>query len=427
MLTVEENEELCRVGPGTPMGELMRRYWQPVAASAQLVEQPVQKVRVLGEDLVVFRDTQSRLGALAEACGHRGISLRFGFPDEEGLRCGYDGWLFDHGGNCVETPGEPDDDEYKKLLKIRSYAAQELGGLIWVYLGPEPAPLLPRWDVLVWNNAFRQIGATMLPCNWLQCMENAVDILPDEPAPGAEAAVQSAETAGGPGAIRVRAAARWSHIPRLEFERYEHGILKRRLDDGQAGAADDPRDPLVFPMMVRLGSGFHNELQIRVPVDDTHTWHVVYQCFVPGPKVDVPAQEAVPFYEIPFKDEQGELIRESSTQEKMAIWVSQGEVVDRTKEYLVSSDRGLLLYRRLLKQQIAVVEDGGEPINVLRDPQRNQRINLQPAAQDGPADAQRPLSRPAIGEDVERYSPVLDQLVDLYRKYREARAAQAAE
>jgi 5,5'-dehydrodivanillate O-demethylase oxygenase subunit len=390
------------------MGELMRRYWQPVLAAAQLVELPVQKVRVLGENLVVFRDAQNRLGALAEACGHRGISLRFGIPDDEGLRCGYDGWLYDSSGRCLDTPGESDDEEFKGLLRIRGYSVQELGGLVWVYLGPDPAPLLPRWDVFVWEHAFRQIGATLLPCNWLQCMENAVDPMPDD----LFASALEHASMGRPTADAGR-----RRFPLVDFERYEHGILRRRLSDASQQGAPDLRDPVVFPMMVRLGSGFRNELQIRVPVDDTHTWHVVYQCFLPGPDVDVPKQDVVPFYEVPLQDEKGEFVRECRTQEKMAIWVSQGEIVDRSRENLVPSDRGILLYRRLLTQQMAVVEDGGEPINVLRDPERNRRIDLQPSATS--EDHVTRIEQEAA-EDVERYSPLRDQFVELYDKYRSA-------
>ena len=148
MLTVEDNELLTRVGPGTPGGELMRRYWHPVAATQRLDEEWVLPVRILSEDLTLFRDRRGNTGLIGQRCPHRMMELQFGIPEEEGLRCGYHGWMFDTNGVCVETPLEPPDSTFKDKISVTAYPVQELGGLIWAYLGPEPAPLLPRWDLL---------------------------------------------------------------------------------------------------------------------------------------------------------------------------------------------------------------------------------------------------------------------------------------
>src|SRR5579875_1758383 len=163
MLTAEENDLLCRVGPGTPMGELMRRYWQPIAATAEISdEQPVKPVRILGEDLALYRDLRNRLGLIGLYCPHRLRPLTYGIPEEDGLRCPYTYWLFDAEGRCLDIPMEPDDSTLKYEIHTPAYPVQELGGLIWAYLGPAPAPLLPRWDLLVAGHAFKQIGQTVL-------------------------------------------------------------------------------------------------------------------------------------------------------------------------------------------------------------------------------------------------------------------------
>ncbi len=175
MLTAQENEELTRVGPGTPMGELMRRYWHPVATCQELKENPVKAIRILGQSLTLFRDRQGRLGLISQRCAHRSVDLKHGIPENDGLRCPYHGWMYDITGQCIDQPAETAETTFKARVKLNSYPVQELGGLIWTYLGPKPEPLLPRWDLFVMDNAFRQIGTTVLPCNWLQCQENSVD------------------------------------------------------------------------------------------------------------------------------------------------------------------------------------------------------------------------------------------------------------
>jgi len=150
MLSREENDYLTRVGRGMPAGELLRRYWHPVAVAGELTdEHPIKAVRILGENLVVFRDTVGKYGLIAERCPHRSASLAYGRVDAEGIRCAYHGWKFDHNGRCLQQPAEPDDSTYKDRVRQPAYPVDKLAGLLWAYLGPEPVPLLPRWDVLV--------------------------------------------------------------------------------------------------------------------------------------------------------------------------------------------------------------------------------------------------------------------------------------
>ena len=165
MLSAEANERLTRVGPGTPCGDFLRRYWFPLRPYAQLLSETVMKVRLLGEDLVLFRTRNGELGLIGDKCAHRSAGMEYGIPDREGLRCPYHGWLYSPSGQCLDTPLEASDSTLKHRIQIKGYPVEEMGGLIWAYLGPKPAPLLPPWPVFVWPNAIRQIAYAVLPCN----------------------------------------------------------------------------------------------------------------------------------------------------------------------------------------------------------------------------------------------------------------------
>ena len=148
MLTAEENEFLTQVGPGTPAGELLRRYWHPVAIAADLTaENPTKFVRLLGENLVLFVTPKGEPGLLHDRCSHRGASLSYGRVEERGLACAYHGWLYDPKGNCLETPAEPADSKFCLTVKQKAYPVQKLAGLYWAYFGPQPAPAMPKYDV----------------------------------------------------------------------------------------------------------------------------------------------------------------------------------------------------------------------------------------------------------------------------------------
>src|SRR5215204_1896762 len=158
MLTAEENELLTRVGPGTPCGDLFRRYWHPVAIVSELSHAtPTRHVRILGEDLVLFRDKSGNVGLLADHCSHRGASLLYGRVEERGIACAYHGWLYDTAGNCLECPAEPEGSKFHLTVKVRAYPVKEFIGMYWAYLGPLPAPEIPRYDVFVRQDGRRRI------------------------------------------------------------------------------------------------------------------------------------------------------------------------------------------------------------------------------------------------------------------------------
>ena len=405
MLTAEQQETLTRVGSGTPMGGLLRRYWMPVAASVELPPGTARAVRLLGEDLVLFRSPAGGLGLLDERCRHRGTSLRAGCVDEAGIRCPYHGWKYGPTGACLEIPGETDAPLLARAA-TRAHRVAELGGLVFAYLGPEPAPLLPRWDLLVWPGVLRDVGRALIPCNWLQIMENSVDPIHLEWLHGHHLS-EVRRRLGLPAP---------THYPRrhaeIGFDRFPYGIIKRRVLEGGSREDDDWQigHPLVFPNMVRVGAYRQHRLQIRVPVDDTHTLHFWYCCWVPAGEGGV-SQDEVPVYEVPFRDERGEFILDYVDGGDIMAWVSQGAVADRTHETLVETDRGIALFRRMLAEQLAVVAAGGDPLGVQRDPAANERIDLpQERNKYGRGGA---FLREAIEMSHVRYSPIRDRIVDI--------------
>ena len=371
MLTREENETLTRVGRRTPAGELLRRYWMPIACAGELTdEKPIKAARLLGEDLVVYRDKSGRYGVVAEQCPHRSASLAFGRVDQEGIRCPYHGWKFDSTGKCLEQPAEPESGGFKDKIKHRAYPVEKLGGLLWAYLGPEPRPLLPRWDVLCWENGKRWIEKhEIYNCNWLQPMENSVD--------PSHLYWLHGETAHLVGVVD-------KYEEEHNFIPFEYGILKQRRTPrrkpGQGSQLD--QHPLVFPITLRHvfrqlktdGLLRHN-VQVRVPVDDAHTQiFVVY--FTPTDTDHSSPDEDVPWEYFQIRDEKGEYRLEHVLVQDAMAWETQGAPTDRSLEHLGVGDEGIILLRKILREQIEIVRKGGEPLGVIRDPSKNRLIEF---------------------------------------------------
>jgi 5,5'-dehydrodivanillate O-demethylase len=380
MLSREENDRLTRVGPGTPMGNLMRRYWHPVAAKAQLLERGgVMPVRIFGEDLVLFRDGKGRIGLVGDRCAHRGVKLDCAFANDDGLRCPYHSWTYDTEGRCVDQPAEPDGSRFRDKIRIPSYPVQELAGLIFAYLGPLPAPLLPRWDRLVWDNVYRVICFIKIPCNWLQCMENTPDPVHTEYLHGQYFKQWLHKNGINDERSHRLADGFCTHFLKHDYSIGKYGIDRRWLLEGQSQEKDTWAKslPLVFPDIHVTSGGGRHTFGWRMPVDDTNTMEVVIRGFDPGPGVKVPKQDPVPYVEIPMVDEQGKYCAlHSVTGQDVMAWVSQGPITDRSQERLGDTDRGVILYRQLLAREIKRVEAGEDPINVFRDPVANQCIDL---------------------------------------------------
>jgi 5,5'-dehydrodivanillate O-demethylase len=366
MITKEQNERLTQVGPGTPMGNLLRRYWHAIGVVADLEKEPVQPVRLLGEDLTLYRTESGGFGLIGPRCAHRNISMSYGIPQENGLRCAYHGWTYNAEGRVTEMPFEP----ACMQLKIPAYPVQELMGIVFAYLGPQPAPLLPRWDFLMRDDLDREIQITPLACNWLQCMDNSLDPIHFEHLHGAYGSYFM-KRRGKPWALRPA-----QHL-KIAFDVFEYGIYKRRL---VAGEPEDSTDwtvghPILFPNILAQGGTDQSSSQLRIPMDDTHTLHIVISGKRHGedrPSVTTVRREALKYDEFgrAYVDADG-VGPNIPWQDEMA-WVGQGAITDRTNEHLATSDKGILLYRKLLLENMEKVERGEEPMGVIRDPAVNE-------------------------------------------------------
>jgi 5,5'-dehydrodivanillate O-demethylase len=355
---------------------------------------------------------------IGEFCPHRRASLAYGIPEADGIRCPYHGWKFDGAGQCIDQPNEPDGSTFKDRIKNAGYPVSEMGGLLWGYLGPLPAPLVPRLDGFVADRAIRHVGEAIVPCNWLQIMENSLDPVHTEWLHGL--LYEFIKERDG---VKVAIA---RHHAKIGFDEFEYGIIKRRLMEGQSEDSDDWKvgHPVVFPNILAVGSGGglwqQYTFQIRVPVDDTHTRHYWYHAYVPPAGSVVPQHllDDVPLYEPPIVADDGSYLLEYIHGQDIMAWTTQGEIADRSRENLGSSDRGVTMYRKMLEREMAVAEAGGDPKGVIRDPARNEYIEL-------------PLERnkDMFGDGFESlfrrhmsiFSPIAEEIIAVFAQAREAR------
>jgi 5,5'-dehydrodivanillate O-demethylase len=323
----------------------------PVAPKAEVDEVRVRPVRLLGEDLVIYKDDRGRYGLIAEQCPHRSASLAYGRIDDDGIRCPYHGWKYDVSGRCLEQPAEPASSTYKDTIKVTAYPVQEAGGLLFAYMGPLPAPLIPPFDVLARPDWERRIEIhPVLDCNWVQPMENSVD--------PAHLYWLHGYTGGAP-----------NQQPDDEnrYEEFDFGIYKSHVNEDEIET-----HPLVFPNILR-GPG--HVAHFRIPVDDTHT-RIMYILYNPTADGTPTLQESVPYQYIgPIKTEHDDFgypryqhrMDTFAGQDGM-VWETQGPVADREREHLSVSDTGVIMFRKMLDQQITVAAEGGDPLGVIRTP-----------------------------------------------------------
>jgi len=374
MLDDVKNDQLTRVGAGTLGGELMRRHWQPIAAVTELDEHPTKPIRLLGEDLVLYRDLSGQYGLIDRHCAHRSADLSYGFVEECGLRCNYHGWLFDQDGKCLEQPYEDiaaPEVRFRDKVRIKSYKVEAKAGLLWAYLGPDPAPLVPNWEPFTWRNGFVQIVFSEIPCNWFQCQENSIDPV-------------HFEWMHDNWGLRLRGQ-NGPYAPKhlkLDFEEFEHGFVYKRIREG----ANDT-NPLwtigrvcLWPHALFTGGHF----EWRVPIDDERTLSVGW-FYARVPKDREPyVQDKIPYWNSPVKDEQtGRWLTSHIMQQDFVAWVGQGAVTNRKREHLGQSDRGIVMMRRRFQQQAEALANGSDDLKgVIRDPAVNDCIMLPIATRD---------------------------------------------
>jgi 5,5'-dehydrodivanillate O-demethylase oxygenase subunit len=362
VMTAATNRRLTEVGPGTPMGHLLRRYWQPIAAEDQFAPGERRPVRVLGEDLVLYRTPNGEFGLIERHCPHRRADLLNGYVEDDGIRCSYHGWKFDVCGRCVSQPFEEaaGSVRLKDRVPATAYRAEARFGLVWAYLGPDPAPLIPSWEPFLAKDCFAQIVFHEVPCNWLQCQENSIDPVHFEWLHGNWLAGQAHDPERyGP-----------SHV-QLGFDEWEYGFAYRRLHTGE----DESSDAWVtgrLCIMPNLFAPVHFEW--RVPIDDRRTLSVVWVA-------DPVSEERAPFHQdvIPswwgkMHDDDGTPLTTHVLHQDTISWVGQGEIADRTLEHLGRSDRGVQQFRQRLMADVDAVERGEDPSGLVRDPARNECI-----------------------------------------------------
>ena len=366
MLSEEQNKALTQVGAGTPMGELLRRYWMPIAAVAELDDRPTKPVRLLGENLVLYKDKAGTYGLVDRHCPHRRADLSYGWADDCGLRCHYHGWLWDHTGRCLQQPFEEiahPEARFKDRVRIKAYPVEAKAGLLWAYLGPPPAPLVPTWEPFTWANGFVQIVFSEVPCNWFQCQENSIDPVHFEWLHS-----NWSRALGGAGGRSP------AHL-KVGFEEFEYGFIYRRVLEGQS-----EQDELwtvgrccLWPNCLFTGGHF----EWRVPIDDGHMLSVGWFFDRVPNEMEPYKQDRIPYWVSPIKDALTDRwITSHVMNQDFVAWVGQGTVADRTQEHLGESDRGVIMMRRRILEDAERVARGEEPKAVLRDAEKNRCVRL---------------------------------------------------
>jgi nitrite reductase/ring-hydroxylating ferredoxin subunit len=356
---------ITEVGPATPCGEWLRRYWHPVGLASDATERP-RRVRVLGEDLILFRDRAGRPGLVYPRCAHRGTTLYYGRVEEQGIRCCYHGWLFDVEGRCLEQPCEPDGGKGRGHVRQPWYPVAEQYGLIFAYLGPpEREPVLPRYDALEQlapgehleadDSGIGTGGPPVVPCNWLQHWENVMDPFHVPILHGSFSGAQFVAQMG--------------LIPEVSWDYTDRGVLSVQVRKLEGAKLHRRVTEVVLPTLrvvpnPRVASyGAVESIGWVLPIDDT-----TFRIYVAG-----------------RVRERGELGRqrsrfggktwfELSEEEHQALpgdyeaQAGQGPISFHSEEHLVSSDRGVSMLRRVVKREIEAVAAGRDPVGVHFDP-----------------------------------------------------------
>jgi phthalate 4,5-dioxygenase oxygenase subunit len=397
MLTREENLLITLSGPGTPGGAMMRCYWHPVALADELPPDAAPlPIKVLGEELVLFRDDRDRFGLLGLRCSHRCADLSYGRIEDGGLRCLYHGWLFDIDGRCLEQPAEPPESRYKDEIRHPAYPVIERAGLLFAYFGRGEPPLLPSYEFLAAAPEHRYVHKTFVECNYLQAVEGGID-----PAhmsylhrswrhpPWAR---KDARTV--PGSRRPAAAfLREDRGPKLEIERTDFGVRNYAIRDAGDGSHYVRISNFIMPNKVanvgsegRVGEGY--SVHWHVPVDDEN--HIRFDFIfnrVRPVKREAYAQEfGMEVIENRYRRnkqnrylQDRELMKTANfsgmgdhhgAQDAFAT-ETQGPIHDRSREHLGTSDTCIVAARRQLLAAVAAVQAGREPIHVIRDPAQN--------------------------------------------------------
>ncbi len=401
MLSKTDNERLTQVSAGTPMGDLMRQYWLPMLLSEELPERdgPPLRVKMLGENLISFRDTSGKVGLIANNCPHRGASLFFGRNEEDGLRCVYHGWKFDLTGACVDMPNEPAESNFKNKVHITSYLCREAGGMIWAYLGSkDSAPPLPDLEFNLVEEPHRYVSKIQVECNWLQALEGEMD---NSHAPFAHGRIGGTPDMPFMERVRIGGGIGLPNENRNPLTRYfpydtaPRGYVQETdggITMGWRRNTDQPNtyywhiNHWLMPSFALIGSvpGSTIQCNARVPRDDTTSWffRIRWNAGEPLSQIELDAFKAggglfpqlIPGTFRPVENMENDYLidrraqREwsvtgiqSVTQQDRAVTETMGPIYDRTKEHLGTSDVVIIQMRRRMMRETRALMEGREP------------------------------------------------------------------
>ena len=414
MLSKEINDLITRVGPDDGAGKVLRRYWQPAALTVELDgERPVAAVRLMGEDLVLFRDNEGELGLIGRQCPHRGADLCYGRREDNGMRCPFHGWHFDRSGQCVEQPGEPEGSRMHEQISVPSYPVVEKNGIIFAYMGPGDPPPFPALDCFTAPDTHVFAFKGLWECNWLQAMEVGIDpahasflhrFLEDED-PEDSYGKQFRDKAVNTEMTMTQLLREYPQ-PEIKVEETDYGmrlIALRHLNDGRTHVRVTNQ---IFPEAICIP--ISNEMiitQWHVPVDDENCyWYSMFTSFGDPMNKNLMREQRMKEHRLPdyaplknkrnnYGYDPAEQARETYTGMGMDInvhdqWAveSPGPIFDRTKEHLGKTDVGIIKYRKILREAIASLDDNGDALKMQNG---------------GTEDITGPISVDAIGQDAD--------------------------
>jgi phenylpropionate dioxygenase-like ring-hydroxylating dioxygenase large terminal subunit len=385
VLKREDNEKLTRTGPGTPLGRLLRSYWQPVALVSEMPEErPVKAVRLMSEDLVLFGREDGGWGLVSRFCAHRGVDLSFGRLEDGGLRCLYHGWLYGADGRCLEQPAEPEHSRFADKIRIASYPCAERNGIVFAYLGAGDPPPFPAYDCFAAPEAYTFAFKGLWQCNWLQGVEGGIDpshvsflhrFIQEDPREAY--GQQFSEEVAGTGR-KLSELVGDHYRPAIEVEAADHGLrvfaIRQLTDEVKHVRITN----LLFPNAFVVPFGNSKVFaQWHVPVDDeNHYWYMVlYDFAAETDKETLLAQRlsevTLPDYR-PVRNRSNNWGFDATEQKEQTFtgmgldinvhdqWAveSMGPIQDRTTERLGSSDKAVTANRRLLLRSLDLFETG---------------------------------------------------------------------
>lgn len=395
MLNAEDNQMITQTGPGTPGGELFRRYWQPVALSEELPKGAApMPVRLMSEDLTLFRDEDGRLGLVDRHCAHRGADLSYGRIEDGGLRCLYHGWLYDVSGNCLEQPGEPEGSNFKDKIKLRAYPVIEHAQIIFAFLGAGEPPLLPNYEFLGVPEPNRLVTKYHHDCNYLQGNEGNIDpqhlsflhkmLSEESSAAKVTNSTQTANTFFGDDVT-----------PHLEVDETDFGLRIFSVRQDSAETEYVRITNFIYPNLAAFPGGLTKGYGVNwhVPIDDTHHWKfsINFDREKPLDKARLQAYrgtETIDYYSTRnltnrYQQNREEMVattfiglgRNFQLHDK---WATEGEgtIQNRAMEHLGYTDKAIAAERRLLLKAIRQVQEGGEAPHTTHKPEENHLWHL---------------------------------------------------